>query len=116
MSVALATFIVIAAFRIMQQLSTLPTVLHEQPHEHTSAPFASKAGWAALLLHRHRPSNDLRGFAEATAQTMMRHQNDDGSISVADWPQLESHVSREVKEKATSDWVLTALAVANDAA
>lgn len=80
------------------------------------SPFASKAGWAALLLHRHRPDADLWDFAKAVGRSFLERQTPDGSISLADWPGLGPQLPRARNESSTCDWVLSALALANGAA
>ncbi len=78
--------------------------------------FASKSGWAALMLHAHRPDPDLAAFATGMAAAIADRQLSDGSISHADWPGFETEVPADVREGSTCDWTLTAVALANGAA
>ena len=82
----------------------------------SASPFASKSGWAALMLHRHRPSDDLVEYAQAIGQALIKRQQDDGRIDITDAPGLEGGQSDAISIATTCDWTVTAIALVNGAA
>jgi hypothetical protein len=49
-------------------------------HDSATMPLATKIGWAALLIARHRPSPELNDFACRCGEAILKRQLSDGSI------------------------------------
>ena len=81
--------------------------------EAPASPFASKSGWAALLLHAVRPGDDLVAYAHGVGQAMLKRQRPDGSIDISDGPPLPADQFDSITISSTCDWTVTAIALGN---
>jgi hypothetical protein len=82
----------------------------------TKSPFASKMGWATMLLYRHRPDPDLMDYARGVGRAMLERQTPGGAVSLEGWDGLEPEMVSQIVEPVTCDWTLTTVALANGAA